>query len=177
MEFHVVLIASRNCAWLLDFPQNLWTLCTGCGGGNKMNCDCVVFHDQTVSSVGSLWSQRRSVAGQTESTEIIWTPSYCTSPCWRRFDRLEAICLLPSHRGVADVDSVPVISCRGAENCLHGQLTGYMVPSCRRNRYRKGRNGYLRTMETVGDYGRSVGVRLPYYRSFTVQMTTYLPLW
>ena len=55
-----------------------------------------------------------------------------------------------------NVDSVPVISCTGAENCLHGQLTGYMVPNYRRNRYRKGRNGYLRAMETVGVSARSV---------------------
>jgi len=35
----------------------------------------------------------------------------------------------PHTREELNVDSVPVISCTGAENCLHGQLTRYVVPS------------------------------------------------
>jgi len=37
-------------------------------------------------------------------------------------------------------DSVSVISCTGAKNCLHGQLTGCTVSNSRRNRYRRGRS-------------------------------------
>jgi hypothetical protein len=62
----------------------------------------------------------------------------------------------PHTREGLNVDSVPVISCTGAENCLYGQLTGYMVPSCSRNRYRKDRNMRLKMMETVGVSERSV---------------------
>jgi hypothetical protein len=152
IEFHVTLIASRNGRLLLYFHIICGPLVLVVVAATKRIVRSVEFHDPTVSSVGSWPSQRQSLAGQTETTGkkyprqaaalvpaegdlIVWKP-YVFSP----------------HIGEElNVDSVPLISCTGAENCLNGQLTGYMVPNCRRNnRYRKGRNGYLRTMETVG---------------------------
>lgn len=138
------------------FPRNLWILGTGCGGGNKVNCNicrisrsaCFVRGILAVATSGcgrtdrlrKEYPRQATALVPAEGGLIVWKP-YVFSP----------------HTGEElNVDSVPVISCTGAENCLHGQLTRYMVPNCRRNRYRKGRKGYLRTMETVGVCERSV---------------------